>query len=145
MSKKPKTEDKKPPMKVESCTKDLLCDLTPTEINDAAVKASFRDAEHDQLEVDFAEVKTGWKKKIKDKNDERRRLQQMAREGKVVRNVACEMRYLWVEKRVDTVRLDTGEIFETRPMSAAELEMEFDYSGGNSGSKGDIDEEFAEN
>ena len=128
-----------PKTKIESITKDLLCQLTPAEISDAAIRASFKDGEHDKAQSDFAEVKETWKEKLKKMNTERRELQQMAREGKTVRRVDCEMRFIFSAKppRVDTVRLDLGEVIETRPMSQAEVQGELFPE-----SKHDIDDEF---
>lgn len=134
-------KNKEPPKtKIEPCTRDLLCILTPDEINAANMRASFKDNEYDEESLKYDEIKKLWKKKLDDITAERKRLQRSAREGKEFRNVDCEIRYVFSASppRVETVRLDTGELIDTRAMSAAELQTLLPFQ------EPDVDDEFGE-
>jgi len=147
------TDKKKTPptTKIEPITRELLCILTDAEVNDCARRAAFKDQKYDEVVIEYEQVKKAWKEKLDILVKDRKKLQSEAREGKTMRNVPCEVHFVYDAKpnaRVDVIRLDTGEVFETRSMSDGEKQQHFPFEepdmddelGGNEDDEKDDDE-----
>ena len=86
-----------------------------------------------RVELEIDTVKDEARGKLKEMKEGlvaiRGRLKKLAfevRKGEAVQNVLVEARFASDNSRVEIVRLDTGEIFETRPVTEEERQMEFD-------------------
>lgn len=65
------------------------------------------------------------------------------REKVTYREVACERRFIYAERIVRDVRLDTGEPLTERPMSEQESQREL-FDGNPPPGGGDVDDEFSD-
>ena len=116
-------------------TRDLVCALTRDEVAAHAEELAQLIDRETSTEAEFDSVKKTWKNKIEDIKREILSTSTKVREHKEMRLVRCQKVLDFEAKEVREVRLDTGETFNTRPMSAAELQKELDFDG-------DLEDEF---
>lgn len=145
--KKPKANGaKKPdspsPVKVEPFSQNLAVALTTKEIAERSDRAAHVMADRDHARVAFSEEKKATRTKINQMGIEIRSLLAEVREKVTYREVPCERRFIYAEKIVRDVRLDTGDTLTERPMSEQESQRElFDGNPPPAGG-GDMDDEF---
>jgi hypothetical protein len=110
-------------------TKDLICNLTREEVaNYADSLAQLIDRES-STNSEFASIKKAWNGKIEDIKRDIQSTSTKVREHKELRLVKCEKVLDFDAGEVREVRLDTGEIIGTRPMSSTERQKELDFDG----------------
>lgn len=121
---------KKAKTKTEKCKKYLPCVLTQEEITAYAIKAVDEMNRAEALDAEAKEEAKHFKERIGRCLANMRQNQFIAKRGEEDREVECERVFDWGEGTVMIVRLDTGEIHDTRPMEAHELQMQIDGVDG---------------
>jgi hypothetical protein len=117
---------KQPKTKTEQCKKYLPCVLTQEEITAYAIKAVDEMNRAEALDAEAKEEAKYFKERIGRCLANMRQNQYIAKRGKEDREVECERVFDWNDGTVSIVRLDTGEIHDTRPMEKDELQMQLD-------------------
>lgn len=117
------------------CTKDLVCQLTREEVAAYAEDLAQQIDREAKTTSEFDSVKKTWKNKLDDIKREILSTSTKVREHKEMRLVKCEKVLDFDAGEVREVRLDTGEIIGSRPMSATERQKELDFDGN-------LDDEF---
>lgn len=116
MSKKQKTP------KGTKVTKEFLFKLTDAEVNEKGKVAAKARAGAAKLELQFEEVKDGWKAKIKVQENLRDAALDVIHAGEEKRTVDCVMVKNFNEKKVEYWFED--KVLDTRPMTADELQVD---------------------
>ena len=80
-------------------------------------------------ESTMANIKAGWKKISQELEAKVSFYGKIVGSGKESRAVECREDLNWEDKTVDCFRLDTGELVDTRPMYAHELQAEMALDG----------------
>lgn len=150
MAAKKKTTKKKndpakgePPVRIERFSQQLTCALKREEIEERAQRAAHLLSDRDSKEAAFDEEKKTMKNELNKLDLQVRELSKEVREKVTMRDVNCERRFVYSEKVVRDVRLDTGETVFERPMTDTELQTAFDFDKKGDGSGGsDVDDEF---
>jgi len=107
---------------MEQTTEYLKCILTEAEIKEAGAALARRYSEITNLEEQKKSVTSDFKAKIDAATAEASLLARQIQNGYEFRQIDCEIQRVWEDKTVQTIRLDTGEIVKTRPMTADELQ-----------------------
>ena len=109
MGKKPATRPRE--------TRLLVCDLTEDEISERAKQLAVSKGEMEQHQLHAKEIKADLKKKGEQLRAQISQLARACREGKEEREIVCELLYDEDELTVDVVRVDTGQVVSSRPMT----------------------------
>lgn len=96
----------------------LDCRLTSDELHDRSKEAADLMATRDSAEAEYKAAATIGRTEVAGHDVNLRRLARIVRDGVEARPVECEARI--VGGNVEVERLDTGEVFETRAMTAEE-------------------------
>jgi hypothetical protein len=144
--KKPDTEtaekpEKKPqPIKIESFVREFKVALKREEVEERADRVAHLVSQRDLREDEIKEDMKRQKSALATIDNEIRSLSTQVRDKTAYRDVPCERRYIYEQKTVKEIRLDTGETVFERAMTEAELQRElFDAS-----KPGDLDSEFGD-
>lgn len=113
--------------KIERLNKWLPVRLSPTQLLERATKAANLIKERADVEADKAARIREYGEKIKELAGEISRLSQIVASGSEFKNVECEVRRSYLEKRVITVREDTGEIVDDRKMFESEMQGDLPF------------------
>lgn len=116
-------------VKTVKLTRDLVCSLTREEVAKYAEDLAQLIDREATTTSDFDSVKKTWKGKLEDIKREILSTSTKVREHKEIRLVKCQKELDFESGEVRLVRMDTGEIIETRPMSAVERQKELDFDG----------------
>lgn len=103
-------------------TKALRCILTEAELLERGDQAANLSAEAGELEAERDSENKRLKGEIAQREDQVNLLLREVREKATTRPVECEIRLDFDSRQVETVRLDTGEPFKTRPATKEELQ-----------------------
>jgi len=103
----------------------LKCVLTEEEIKEAGASLARKYSEITDLEEQKKSVVSDFKAQIDSATAMASVLARRIQNGYEYRNVDCEEQYDFNEKEIRVVRLDTGEIFKSRPMTPDELQTNF--------------------
>lgn len=98
------------------------CELTSTELQHRSREAADLMAERDRTEAEYKAAATIGRTQVAGMDVNLRRLARIVRDGVEARPVECEARI--VGGNVEVERLDTGEVVETRAMTAEERQTE---------------------
>lgn len=98
------------------------CELTSAELHNRSREAADLMAERDRTEAEYKAAATIGRTEVAGMDVNLRRLARIVRDGVEARPVECEARI--VGGNVEVVRLDTGEVIETRAMTAEERQTE---------------------
>jgi len=111
-------------------TRDLPVKLTVAEAQRRGIElAEALQAKYD-AEAHQTAIKATWKEELAQLEQDIRRLRRIVGNGEELRPVECSEEKNWKNKTVETVRLDTGEMVDFRPMSTHELQADLDFSPG---------------
>lgn len=114
-------------MKQQTYVEYLKCDLTDTEIADAARELAKANARRASIEQQKKEVDSQLKGEIEAQNTVIARLAQLINAGHEYRNIDCRVELDTPEAGKKTiVRLDTGEVVNIKPMTDADRQMVID-------------------
>jgi hypothetical protein len=105
-------------------TNELHCECTEEELLARGRQLGKVTEEIEALDLERKSVASGYRSKIKLKEDERDKLAKTVRSGKELRKVECRVFADIKRACYVTVRQDTGEEVRSRPMSKSELEHE---------------------
>jgi hypothetical protein len=137
---KQSAEKKPTPVKIESFVRELKCSLKREEIEERAERAAHLVAQRDLREEEIKEETKRQKSALATIDGEIRSLSNQVRDKITYKDVPCERRYLYDEKLVREIRLDTLEVVHERAMTEGELQRDlFDATKG----AGDLDDEFS--
>ena len=117
----PKQSDKTLTRKV---TKSLACKLTEAEVLQYGRDMAQEHAEYNRVEGEMKSVQKEYKAKLEEKQANIDKLSGRVHSGIEARDVACTETKNWIAGTVYTVRLDTMEVIEDRPMREDEKQME---------------------
>ena len=106
----------------EKTHEHLKCILTEEEIKEAGASLADRYSEITDLEEAKKSVTSDFKAKIDSATADASVLARKIQNGYEFRNVECELQFCTDDKIVQSVRLDTFEIFKSRPMTSDELQ-----------------------
>lgn len=87
------------------------------------------DSEIAELEMQKKIATDGFKERIGRSEEETRILSLRAKTGTISERILCRVVYRWKNKKKDVCRKDTGEIVETLPITAAEMQEHMDFGG----------------
>ena len=121
------TSKKKTKPKITKYMRSLKCDLSEEEQASAAVLLAQKLDEMDALEGELVSVKKSIQGKVALAQAEASNAKNMVRDKYEVRSVEVKETMDYEDKSVTIVRLDTGEVIESRKMSETELQMELGY------------------
>lgn len=138
-----KKPDSPSPVKIEPFSQNLAVALSTKELAERSDRAAHVMADRDQARLAFAEEKKATRTRINQMGLEIRSLLAEVREKVTYREVACERRFIYAEKIVRDVRLDTGDTLTERPMSEQESQREL-FDGNPPPGGGDVDDEFSD-
>jgi hypothetical protein len=137
---KESAEKKPTPIKIESFVRELKVSLKREEIEERAERAAHLVAQRDLREEEIKEDTKRQKSALATIDGEIRSLSNQVRDKITYKDVPCERRYLYDEKLVKEIRLDTLEVVHERAMTEGELQRDlFDATKGAT----DLDDEFS--
>lgn len=127
-------------------TKTLRCQLTSEERYERVDQLSFEISEIERLEAEKSSVAQEYAAKIKERQSRVRTLNGIVRSRAEERTVSITIEYRYDDGVVATIRDDTGETVEARPLTNAERQSEFppeviNPSQADEGDEEDPDEE----
>jgi hypothetical protein len=105
-------------------TKSLACKLTEAEVLQYGRDMAQEHAEYNRIEGEMKSVQKEYKAKLEEKEANISKLSGRVHSGIEARDVACTETKNWTAGTVYTVRLDTMEVIEDRPMREDEKQME---------------------
>jgi len=103
-------------------TKSLKCPLTQDEKDQAGIRIARIQVEIEEKKNAIKEVSAGLKLDVKNLEAESRKLGRSLLDGAQERDVRCEERLDETDKRVNTHRLDTDAVVDSRPATMEELQ-----------------------
>lgn len=103
-------------------TEKLACDLTPEEIRLRGKEAARLTRAIAKIEIKAKHKASEYKEEIKRLRKQHERLTEEIHTEQEYRDVQIEERKDWTAQRVETIRLDTDEVINTRPMTPQELQ-----------------------
>lgn len=107
---------------VETVKKELPVKLAPEDVAARAQSLANRIEGVAKLKLEAAETAKGYKDRIKDEETAIAELANVVAHKREKRAVLCTINYDTRRHSVDTVRTDTGEIVDSRAMTAEEIE-----------------------
>ena len=111
--------------------RQLPVELTPTERMARAMTAAERQSEYCELESQKKATTSTLGRQLKEIRSEIEDLQRAVRSGKETQSVQVETLRNEARRTVETLRLDTGEVVDTRPMTVEERQGKlFGIDGG---------------
>ena len=111
---------------VKKTNKGLPVVLTKDVLIERAQTMSQRCKEKEEVEAEKARVMRDFGERLKQLTGEVARLSQIVSSGEEHQQVDCEEQKLMSDKLMRIVRLDTGEVVETRPLLERELQYELE-------------------
>lgn len=108
-------------------TRHLECKLTRAEQEDLRRQLLDVLDEEEAVTDRKKEAASRFKAEQESLRTRRHELARTMRRGAVERDVTCEVREHFATNKVETVRLDTGEVIEVRPMTAHERQIAMDW------------------
>jgi hypothetical protein len=112
------------PGEPEIVTRHISVMLSPPELAERSREAAELMAERDHTEADYRAKAKAAGKLVAAMDVKLRDLNRTIVDGEETRPVRCEVRIDRRAGKADTVRLDTGDVVETRALTAAERQME---------------------
>ncbi len=103
----------------------LECELTQGEINDRARQVSALVEDYRKVEEKKKDAVKEWTEEMKDIRAAMNRLSIEANRGTEFRLVDVTHRPSFETRKMVTIRMDTGEIVEERPLTQDELQLTF--------------------
>lgn len=91
--------------------------LTQSELVEKAIECAKAYEDLSDLEESLADAKLDYKRRRAVLNEEIRTLHYDIATGREWRSIDCRLRLRFAEGVVDTVRVDSGEVVESRPMN----------------------------
>lgn len=122
------SEDRK--LRLEHFERTLKVPLSIEEIAKRADRAAHCLKERDSKEAEMKAAADHVKSQIKELEAELRRLSNDVRDQATYEVVECERLYDYEAKTVTETRLDSGEVIESRAMTAVELQMPLELGDG---------------
>ncbi len=113
--------------KVERYTTSLKVQLTAAQLADRSDRAAQAMADRDSKEEDMKAAQKHAKSIIEELDGRIRTLLGEVRSRSTYQSVECERRYLYDQGILQDVRLDTGEVLDSRPLAARELQPELPF------------------
>lgn len=107
---------------IEVFDKWLPVKLTNSETIERARTLSQRHREKEEVEAAKSSVNREYTEKLKSLAGEISRLSKIVAEGEEERNVQCKRFKKFLDKKVETIRLDTNQVIENRIMHDYELQ-----------------------
>lgn len=107
------------PATTGTTTRELSCVLTDTEVRERGEEMAREKKEIERLEARRKSLNAS----IRAKSDRISELAKAINERVEVREVLCEWRPDYVNKRHDLIRTDSGKVLEQKTMSAADLQV----------------------
>lgn len=118
------TEPKPDKVQVRKETKQLACKLTEAEVTQYGRDLAGCHSDYARVEAEFAAIKSDYKGKLEGIDAKIGMFSGRISSGLESRDVACEETRNWTLALVRTIRTDTGEQLEQRPMREDEKQME---------------------
>ena len=109
-------------------TRRLPVRLEYDEIRLKGMRIATLEAEVEAIEEEKKAVTGDFKSKIDGRRTEISALSRQVNERQEYRQVEVIERKDWVERTVETVRTDTGEVVDSRPMSPSELQRPIPFN-----------------
>ncbi len=106
---------------IETNTRDVQFDLTDLEVKEYGERLARKTREITALKLKAKEIAGDYSRKVKALEGDVADLAEAVTTRKELRPVLCEERVDARRFRVDTVRLDTNEVVDTRPMNESEM------------------------
>lgn len=115
------------PPKIERYVTSLKVQLTASQLADRSDRAAQAMADRDAKEEDMKAAQKHAKSIIEELDSRIRTLLGEVRSRSTYESVDCEKRYLYADGIVQDVRLDTGEVIQSRPLTNRELQPELPF------------------
>lgn len=109
----------------------LGCELTREEQLGKGSEMAELIKQHGEVETEAKSVADGFKRQIKDLDRKITDRAEEVRTGVERRLVPCTERGRWRDNLVDVVRLDTGEVVRSRPMTESERQQALPFGAEN--------------
>lgn len=106
----------------------LKCKLTDSEKLHRSEELARALCERDEHEQTMTNKKAAWKKTSQELDAKVRHFQNVVDSGYEQRAVECRDEFNWPDRTVDTYRLDTGELVQSRAMFEHELQRELELN-----------------
>lgn len=119
------------PAKVERFVQSLKVNLTTEELLKRGARSADLIASIQQKDADMKAAQKAMKSEIETMEAELNQLAVEISTKAAYRNTDCERVYDYEKGRVDSLRLDTMDIFDSRKMTEAELQPELDFGESN--------------
>lgn len=103
-----------------SVTKTLKCQLTDGEFMQRSRSLAYAITRLNVLEEEKAEAMADFKARLKGQMNSVQAIKTVVAEGAEYRQVTCDQVADFTSNKVDTIRLDTGEVVDTRALEAWE-------------------------
>lgn len=104
----------------EKFVDELDSDLTPEELEQRKDRIVQICVEIDRVEADKTQAMSGYNADLKALRKERTSLIENVKTGQAKKQVECYERFVFETNTVETVRADTDEVVDSRPMEADE-------------------------
>lgn len=105
-------------------TRDLLCELTDDEVRERGQKIAALELSQARSDDEEKSRRKLWKTRYEDVQSEIRELSHEVDSRRQLREVHCVIEWHMDSKREVIVRPDTGEIVESNPLTAKQLQSE---------------------
>jgi hypothetical protein len=105
-------------------TKSLKCLFSQEELDDLAHDMSVKLSEIYEIELEKKNVTSQLKAKMDNAESDLRLVKMNFDNGFEYRDIDCEVRMDFIAGMVVTTRIDTGEVIDNVPMTAAERQLE---------------------
>lgn len=113
-------------MRETKVTKNLECDLTEDELREFGLKMAVNLGEIAKAETQKKDSANVFKAQIDELSSDQRHLSRCIVSKTESRDVDCKIVYRFKDVEKDIVRLDTGELVETKPITASEQQENID-------------------
>lgn len=110
------------PIDKKKTKRNLVCELTPEEVKDYSSELARVTSEQERLEDEKRSVTSGYTDKINRCVLDMRTLARKISTGQEMREVDCAWKFDFKTATAKLSRSDTGEVVETRAMTAEELQ-----------------------
>jgi hypothetical protein len=113
--------------KTKTLTKSLPHRLTDEEMLNKGQEIAREVVLLDITEMERADVLAGYKERLAEHHTKLSTLKNIVYSGSEYRDVECEERFYDSTGEVITIRMDSGEVIDTRPMTWAERQTRMDF------------------
>lgn len=114
-----------PPVRKEKTERQLMCKLTSPELEKYGHEMALQQIEAGTIEGNLGALAKEIKGKIAQCKARVNTIAGILSSGSESRSVECEITFDYKEKKVKTLRKDTGEVIEDRDMRNDETQMQF--------------------